>query len=186
MRKHFGAKPYTYPQPVFIVAAYGEDGKANAMNAAWGGISDSTQISMCLSPEHKTVKNLLSRGAFTVSMADAAHTAQCDYVGVVSGNQVPDKLEKAGFHTEKAQFVDAPVIQELPMALECRLVSYDKDSCRLVGEIVSVSAEERILGLDGKIDPEKLEPIVFDPVHNAYRKLGEKTGDAFQDGLKWK
>lgn len=103
-----------------------------------------------------------------------------------SGNQVPDKLEKAGFHTEKAQFVDAPVIQELPMALECRLVSYDKDSCRLVGEIVSVSAEERILGLDGKIDPEKLEPIVFDPVHNAYRKLGEKTGDAFQDGLKWK
>lgn len=87
--------------------------------------------------------------------ADAAHTAQCDYVGVVSGNQVPDKLEKAGFHTEKAQFVDAPVIQELPMALECRLVSYDKDSCRLVGEIVSVSAEERILGLDGKIDPGK-------------------------------
>lgn len=186
MRKHFGAKPYTYPQPVLIVAAYGEDGRANAMNAAWGGISGSTQISMCLSPEHKTVKNLLSRGAFTVSMADAAHTAQCDYVGVVSGNQAPDKLEKAGFHTEKAQFVDAPVIQELPMTLECRLVSYDRDSCRLVGEIVNVSAEERILGPDGKIDPEKLEPIVFDPVHNAYRKLGEKVGNAFQEGLEGK
>ena len=186
MRKHFGAKPYTYPQPVLIVAAYGEDGRANAMNAAWGGISGSTQISMCLSPEHKTVKNLLSRGAFTVSMADAAHTAQCDYVGVVSGNQAPDKLEKAGFHTEKAQFVDAPVIQELPMTLECRLVSYDRDSGRLVGEIVNVSAEERILGPDGKIDPEKLEPIVFDPVHNAYRKLGEKVGNAFQEGLEGK
>lgn len=106
--------------------------------------------------------------------------------GWCPGNQAPDKLEKAGFHTEKAQFVDAPVIQELPMTLECRLVSYDRDSCRLVGEIVNVSAEERILGPDGKIDPEKLEPIVFDPVHNAYRKLGEKVGNAFQEGLEGK
>ena len=186
MRKNFGAKHLILPQPVYILGTYNEDGTPNAMNAAWGGISGSTQISMCLSPEHKTVKNLLSRGAFTVSMADATHTAQCDYVGVVSGNQAPDKLEKAGFHTEKAQFVDAPVIQELPMTLECRLVSYDRDSCRLVGEIVNVSAEERILGPDGKIDPEKLEPIVFDPVHNAYRKLGEKVGNAFQEGLEGK
>ena len=186
MRKNFGAKPWTYPQPVFIIATYGEDGTPDAMNAAWGGISDDTQISMCLSPGHKTVANILARGAFTVSMADAAHVAECDYVGIESANKAPDKVEKAGFHTEKAEFVDAPVILELPMAVECKLVSYDKESCRLVGEIVNVSADEKILDENGKIDPAKLDPIVFDPVNHAYLKLGEKVGDAFKDGMKLK
>ncbi|MCI9046622.1 MAG: flavin reductase family protein [Hungatella sp.] len=186
MRKNFGAKPWTYPQPVFIIATYGEDGTPDAMNAAWGGISDDTQISMCLSPGHKTVANILARGAFTVSMADAAHVTECDYVGIESANKAPDKVEKAGFHTEKAEFVDAPVIVELPMAVECRLISYDKESCRLVGEIVNVSADEKILDENGKIDPAKLDPIVFDPVNHAYLKLGEKVGDAFKDGMKLK
>lgn len=186
MRKNFGAKPWTYPQPVFIIATYGEDGTPDAMNAAWGGISDDTQISMCLSAGHKTVANILARGAFTVSMADAAHVAECDYVGIESAYKVPDKLAGAGFHTEKAEYVDAPVILELPMAVECRLISYDKETCRLVGEIVNVSADEKILDENGKIDPAKLEPIVFDPVNNAYLKLGEKVGNAFQDGMKLK
>ena len=146
MRKNFGAKPYTYPQPVLIIASYDENGTPDAMNAAWGGISDDTQISMCLSAGHKTVKNILKRKAFTVSMADAAHVAACDYVGIVSANAVPDKLEKAGFHTTRSEFVDAPLIDELPMALECRLVSYDEESCRMIGEIVNVSAEESKTG----------------------------------------
>ena len=186
MRKNFGAKPYTYPQPVLIMASYGEDGTADAMNAAWGGISDDTQISMCLSAGHKTVENILKRKAFTVSMADAAHVTECDYVGVVSANDVPDKLAKAGFHTTKSDFVDAPLIDELPMALECRLISYDPESCRMVGEIVNVSADESILDEKGKIDPAKLQPITFDPVNNAYLKIGEKVGNAFRDGLKLK
>ena len=186
MRKNFGAKPYTYPQPVFIIAAYDENGAPNAMNAAWGGISDDTQISMCLSAGHKTVKNIQARKAFTVSMADAAHVVACDYVGIVSGNKVPDKFEKAGFHATKSEFVDAPLIDELPMTLECTLVSYDPETCRLVGEIVNVSADERILDENGKIDPAKLEPITFDPVNNAYLKLGEKVGNAFKDGMQLK
>lgn len=186
MRKNFGAKPYTYPQPVFIIATYGEDGTADAMNAAWGGISESTEITMCLDAGHKTVKNILARGAFTVSMADVANMAACDYVGIVTANKVPDKLSRAGFHTTKAEFVDAPIIDELPMALECTLTSYDEESCRLVGEIVNVSADERILNDNGKIDPAKLEPITFDPVNNAYLKLGEKVGNAFKDGLKYR
>ena len=186
MRKNFGAKPYTYPQPVLIIASYDENGTPDAMNAAWGGISDDTQISMCLSAGHKTVKNSLKRKAFTVSMADAAHVAACDYVGIVSANDVPDKLEKAGFHTTRSEFVDAPLIDELPMALECRLVSYDEESCRMVGEIVNVSAEESVLDENGKIDPGKLQPITFDPVNNAYLKLGEKVGNAFRDGLALK
>ncbi len=186
MRKNFGAKPYTYPQPVLIIASYDENGTPDAMNAAWGGISDDTQISMCLSAGHKTVKNILKRKAFTVSMADAANVAACDYVGIVSANDVPDKLEKAGFHTTRSEFVDAPLIDELPMALECRLVSYDEESCRMVGEIVNVSAEEGVLDENGKIDPGKLQPITFDPVNNAYLKLGEKVGNAFRDGLALK
>ena len=186
MRKNFGAKPYTYPQPVLIISAYDENGTPDAMNAAWGGISDDTQISMCLSAGHKTVKNIQARKAFTVSMADAAHVVACDYVGIVSGNKVPDKFEKAGFHATKSEFVDAPLIDELPITLECTLVSYDPETCRLVGEIVNVSADERILDENGKIDPAKLEPITFDPVNNAYLKLGEKVGNAFKDGMQLK
>lgn len=186
MRKNFGVKPWLYPQPVLIIATYDEEGTADAMNAAWGGISDDTQISICLSAGHKTVQNILSRGAFTVSMADAAHVAACDYVGIVSAHEVPDKLAKAGLHAAPSEFVDAPLIQELPMAMECRLVSYDAESCRMVGEIINVSADDCILDDQGKIDPAKLEAITFDPVHNAYLKLGEKVGNAFKDGLQLK
>ena len=184
MRKNFGAKPYTYPQPVFIIATYGEDGTPDAMNAAWGGLSESTELSMCLSPEHKTVRNILARGAFTVSMATADSVTACDYVGIVSGNDVADKVEKAGFHTAKAEFVDAPIIEELPMAVECKLISYDEETCRLVGEIVNVNADETILDENGKVDPAKLRPIVFDPVNNAYLVVGEKVGNAFKDGAE--
>lgn len=186
MRKSFGAKPLTYPQPVFIIASYDDNGVADAMNAAWGGISDAAQVSLCLSSGHKTVKNILERKAFTVSMADADHVTECDYVGIVSANDVPDKLEKAGFHTTKSELVDAPIIDELAMTLECRLLSYDEKTGLMLGEIVNVSADEKILSDDGKIDPAKLRPITFDPVNNAYLVLGEKVGNAFKDGAKLK
>ena len=182
MRKNFGAKPWTYPQPVFIIATYGEDGTPDAMNAAWGGISDDTQLSICLGANHKTTANILARKAFTVSMATADQLVPCDYVGIASANTVPDKLAKTGWHTTRSAFVDAPLIDELSMAVECRLVSYDPESCHLVGEIVNVSADESVLDEAGKIDPDKLQPILFDPIHNAYRKLGEKAGNAFRDG----
>lgn len=183
MRKNFGAKTWLYPMPVLIVATYGEDGTPDAMNAAWGGICEENRVALCLSDDHKTTKNILARRAFTVSMADAAHVAACDYVGVVSGNDVPDKFAKAGFTAERSAFVDAPVIRELPMALECRLEKVTEEGL-IVGEIVNVSAEESILGQDGKIDPAKLAPITFDAVHNAYIALGERVGKAFSDGLK--
>ena len=186
MRKNFGAKPYMYPQPVLIIATYDKEGNPDAMNAAWGGISESDQISMCLGAGHKTTKNILERKAFTVSMADAAHVTEADYLGVVSGNDVTDKLEKAGLHTTKSSFVDAPLIDEFPMALECELVSYDEESCRMVGKIVNVCAEESVLDESGKISPAKLRPITFDPVNNDYLVLGEKVGNAFQDGMKLK
>ena len=186
MRKNFGAKPLCYPQPVFIIASYDENGMPNAMNAAWGGITEEAEITICVSAEHKTTKNILARKAFTVSMATADTMTACDYVGIVSGNDVPDKFERAGFHATKSGAVDAPLIDELPMAMECKLISYDEESCRLVGEIVNVSADERILNAKGKVDPAKLRPITFDPMNNTYLVLGEKAGNAFRDGLALK
>lgn len=181
MRKNFGAKPILYPQPVFIIGSYDANGTPDAMNAAWGGLSEENEISICLSAGHKTVKNILERKAFTVSMATVETMVACDYVGLVSGNNVPDKLEKAGFHTVKSEFVDAPLIAELPMAVECKFVSYDPESCRMVGEIVNVCADESVL-TDGRIDPAKLHPITYDGMNHAYYALGEKVGDAFAAG----
>lgn len=186
MRKNFGAKPLSYPQPVFIIATYGEDGTPNAMNAAWGGISDTKEISMCLDVNHKTVKNILDRGAFTVSMADAAHVVACDYIGIVSGNKVADKFAKAGFHATKSEFVDAPLIDELAVAIECKLKDYNPDTCILRGEIVNVSVDERVLDEEGKVDAGKVAPIIFDPFNNDYLKVGEKVGKAFSDGKQLK
>lgn len=186
MRKNFGAKPYTYPQPVFILAAYGEDGTPDAMNAAWGGISDDNELSMCISAGHKTTKNILTKGAFTVSMATVKYLAACDYVGIVSGNTVPDKFEKAGFHAVKSAFVDAPLIEELPVAVECRLKSYDENTCRMVGEIVNVSVDESVLDENGNVDVAKVRPITFDPFNNTYVALGEIAGKAFHDGKELK
>ncbi len=185
MRKNLGAKTALYPMPVLILAAWGKDGVANAMNAAWGGISEENEISMCISADHKTTENILARGAFTVSMATADHVAECDYVGIVSGNDVPDKLERCGFHAEAAERVDAPVIRELPMALECRLKSYDAESCRMVGEIVNISVDDSVL-TQGKVDLSKLRPITYDGLSHGYYVIGEKVGQAFSDGGKIK
>ena len=186
MRKNFGAKPWTYPRPGFILAAYEENGTPNAMNAAWGGISEDKELSMCISEGHKTTANILARKAFTVSMATAEQLEACDFVCIESGNTATAKVAEAGWHTTKSQFVDAPLTAELPLAVECRLVNYDPENCRLVGEIVNVSADESVLDENGKIDPGKLQPITFDPIHNAYRVLGKKVGNAFQDGAKLK
>ncbi|MDD6481050.1 MAG: flavin reductase family protein [Lachnospiraceae bacterium] len=185
MRKNFGAKPWVYPMPVFIIATYDENGKANAMNAAWDGVSGDTEICICMGKNHKTTENLKKNPEFTVSMADMEHIVACDYVGLVSGKDTPDKMEKAGFTTSKAEFVNAPVINELPMTIECRMTSYDEESGHLFADIINVSADERIL-TDGGIDISKLRPIAYDPVSHAYVECSQKVGNAFKDGLDLK
>ena len=186
MRKNFGAKAMCYPMPVFIIGTYNADGTPNVMNAAWGGISEETEITICVDSGHKTAENLLARKAFTVSMATAKMLVACDYVGIVSGNKVPDKFAKAGFHATQSEFVDAPLIDELPMALECEVISYDAETCRLVGRIVNVSADESVLGENGKVDPAKLQPITYDPMNHKYLVLGKAVGQAFHDGTALK
>ena len=186
MRRSLGAKPILYPMPVLIIGSYDEAGNPNAMNAAWGGISEETQISICISEDHKTTKNILNRRAFTVSIADAANVVACDYVGIASGNDDSDKMQKTGWTAERSENVDAPLFDKLPLVLECKLIEYDAKNCRLVGEIVNVCADESIIGDDGKVDLTKFEPITYDPIHHTYRKLGEVIGKAFSDGLKIK
>lgn len=186
MRKNFGAKAICYPMPVFIIGTYNADGTPNAMNAAWGGISEEREITICVDSSHRTADNLMARRAFTVSMATANCVAACDYVGLVSGKKEPDKFAKAGFHGVKSEFVDAPLIEELPLALECEVLSYDAETCRLVGRIVNVSADESVLGANGKVDVSKLRPITFDPMNNQYLVLGETVGQAFHAGVALK
>jgi len=181
-RVDFGAKPLLLPMPVLIIGTYDENGVPNAMNAAWGTITDFQEITISLAP-HKTTENFAITGAFTVSMATEDTVTACDYVGIVSANDVPDKFAKAGFHATKSEKVNAPLIDELPMALECKVKSYEDDI--LIGEIVNVTADELVV-TDGKIDIQKLKPIAYDPTSNSYVTLGNVVGKAFSDGLKLK
>ena len=183
MRKNFGAKPWVYPQPVLMIGTYDESGKPNLMNAAWGGQYDANQVMLCLS-RHKTTDNIKETGAFTVSFATASTVVPCDYVGIVSANQEPKKMEKAGFTTQKSEFVNAPIINELPLTLECKFLKINEDG-NVIGEIINVSADENIL-TDGNVDYKKLDAIIFDPAAAAYIRLGEKVGNAFRDGAKLK
>ena len=171
--------------PVLIIGTYDENGTPNAMNAAWGGIYDTNQVMVCLADDHKTTENIRKTGAFTVSFATAGTVVPCDYVGIISANKVPDKFERAGFHATRSEFVNAPIIDELPMTVECKLIKFNEDGI-CVGEIVNVSADESILDEGGRIDAVLLDPICYDSVTHAYRRLGEKVGQAFSDGKKIK
>ena len=180
-RVDFGPKPFSYPQPVWIIGTYDEEGRPNAMNAAWGGISGHKEVTISLSPGHKTCANFAVTGAFTINMGDAGHVAACDYVGIASGNKTEGKFEKAGFTAMKSGFVNAPIISELPVCLECRVLEYDPEKHLLRGQIVNVSVEETVM-TDGRVDVSKACPITFDPFNNTYHVLGEKVGDAWGTG----
>lgn len=186
MRKNLGIKTYLYPQPILIISTYNEDGSANAMNAAWGMVSDYNQLTLCLSASHKTVKNALRDMALVVNIPDAKHVKEADYFGVISGNNVPNKVEHVNLTTTKSEYVNAPIINELPLALECQVLKYDTESELMTVQIMNVSCDEAVLNNDGKIDLTKLEVIAFDPANHVYVKLGEKVGNAFKDGLELK
>jgi flavin reductase (DIM6/NTAB) family NADH-FMN oxidoreductase RutF len=185
MRKDFGVKTWVYPQPVQIIATYDENGKPDIMNAAWGGMSNDEELFICLSADHKTTKNLQKTKAFTVSFGTKETVVPCDYVGIVSANKVSDKVEKSGFTLRKADHVNAPLIEELPLCIECELISYEEASCHLFGRIVNVSVDESIL-TNGKVDPEKFHAIVFDPCNQMYMELGKVVARAFQAGAALK
>lgn len=185
MRKNLGAKTVLYPLPVLIIGTFDEEGNPDAMNAAWGGISDYNQIVLSLAMEHKTTKNILSRKAFTVGFGTEDRLESEDYVGMVSANEVKDKFSKAGFHAVRSEFVDAPVIEELPMCLECRLEKVSDDGL-FFGEIVNVSVDSSFVDEKGTIDPTKMNLISYDPLNHDYLRVGGIAGKAFSSGKKLK
>ena len=171
------------PEGVFIIGTYDENGTPNAMNAAWGMQSDMGEITLMLS-KHKTTENFEKTDAFTVAFGTADTVLISDYFGVETGKKV-NKIEKAGCHVHKSIHVNAPIIEEYPLTLECKVRNWDPETGYLIGEIVASQVDESIL-TDGKVDLGKLRPIIFDPSFNAYRVVGEIVGRAFSDGLKLK
>ncbi len=176
-----------FPQPVLLIATYNDDGSVNVMNAAWGTMVDSDIVALNLSETHKTVENIKKRGAFTISFADADHVVEADYFGMCSGNQVHDKLSKAGMTASKSAHVDAPVINELPVCLECEYIEFQRGDygIGLIGKVVNVSADERVIK-DGKVDMSLVNAIAYDSYSHGYFKVSERVGNAFKDGLKLK
>ena len=187
MRTKINLTEGIFPMPVLMVATYKEDGSVNVMNAAWGTMQERGTVALNLTETHKTVENIKKRKAFTVSIADAAHVAEADYFGVESGNKVPDKLKKSGLTACKAESVDAPVINEFPLCLECEFIEYQNNEygCGVIGKVVNVTADERVM-VDGKVDVSLVDAIAFDPYTHGYYRVTERVGEAFRDGLKLK
>ncbi len=185
MKKDFGVKNWLFPMPVLMVGTYNEDGTPNMMNAAWGGITLEDQITICIDTGHKTWANIAARKAFTVAFGTADTVKSCDFLGIVSGNQDPHKFAKSGFTAVKSAHVDAPVVNELPLVLECELVSMNEDNCNVVGSIVNCAVEESAL-TDGIPDADKMRPVCFDPGKHVYRMMGDKVASAFSCGKELK
>ena len=187
MRQKLNITEGIFPMPVLMVATYNDDGSVNVMNAAWGTMQERNTVALNLTETHKTVQNIKKRGAFTVSIADAAHVNEADYFGVESGNKVADKLAKAGLTASKAETVDAPVINEFPLCLECEFIEYQENEygCGVIGKVVNVTADERVMP-NGKLDLSLVDAIAFDPYTHGYYRVSERVGEAFKDGLALK
>lgn len=179
-----GGHPIIMPLPCFMIATYDENYNPDVMMVAYGGQCDYNKVVLYLSA-HKTTDNLRLRRAFTLSFADANTIESSDYCGIVSAYRFPDKLEQAGFTTIHSPNVDAPIINEYPLALECRVkeLRLCKDGhTRIIGEVVNMSANLNCVGEDKKLDIDKIKPVVYDSSHNMYRVIGEVVGKAFQSG----
>lgn len=187
MRKKLNLTEGIFPMPVLMVATYNVDGSVDVMNAAWGTMQERGNVALNLTESHKTVQNIKKRGAFTVSIADAAHTVEADYFGVVSGNNEPNKFAKSGLSATKSELVDAPIINEFPLCLECEFIEYQDDTYGIgvIGKVVNITADESVMVGD-KVDMSLVNAIAFDPYTHGYYKVGERVGEAFKDGLKLK
>ena len=184
MRKDLGKQPALFPMPVLMVAAYDENGKVDVMNAAWGMISGTDKVALCIGESHKTTKNIRAVKAFTVSIADREHMDVADFFGIASGNDMEDKFERTGYHAVKSSHVNAPVIEEFPVAMECELAEIveTENLHAVVGKIVNVSADEKVLAENGKVDPARLNALIFDQFQAGYYVAGEKVGQAWSAG----
>lgn len=183
MKKDLGVVQAVYPMPVLMIAAYDENGKVNVMNAAWGQIASPDKVALFISEGHKTVKNIRKTKAFTVAIADRAHVKEADFFGIATGNTMDDKFERTGLHAVNSTHVNAPIIEEFPVVMECELDDIIEGSVHaVIGKIVNVAADEDVLSENGKVDPAKLQAIMFDQFQNGYYVTGEKVGQAWDSG----
>ena len=184
MKKDLGVVPAVYPMPVLMVAAYDKNEKVNVMNVAWGQICDEDKIILFIGEGKKTWLNIRESKAFTVSLADKAHMDAADFFGIASGNKIDDKFERTGYHAVTSDKVHAPVIDEFPVAMECELLEFLHSDYvdGIVGKIVNVKADEAVLDDKGKIDPEKLQALIFDQFRHGYYVTGEQVGKACNAG----
>ena len=182
--KDFGAKPYLFSMPTYMIGTYNEDDSVDVMMMAWGGICAENMVALNLEEDHKTVENLRKRGAFTLAIPGRDTLEASDYLGLVSGNKVPDKFARTGLHAEKSSRVDAPIITEYPLTAECRVVEMQEQpyGLRVLGEIVNVCAKETVLDEQGRIDCGKLDAFLFDQMRNDYYAVGEICGKAWHSG----
>ena len=187
MRKKLNLTEGIFPMPVLMVATYNPDGSVDVMNAAWGTMQERGVVALNLTETHKTVQNIKARGAFTVSIADAAHVVEADYFGVVSAKNEPRKFENSGLTAEKSDLIDAPVIREFPLCLECEFIEYQADEYGIgvIGKVLRVTADEHVCDGD-KVDMSKVDAIAFDPYTHGYYRVSERVGEAFRDGLRQK
>ena len=185
MKKEIKTKDAIFPMPVLLISTFNEDGSVDVMNAAWGTMLDSGIVALNLSETHKTVENIKARKGLVIHIADAKHVVEADYFGMVSGHREPKKFEKSKLTYVKSELVDAKIINEFPIAIECEFVEFQNDTTGigLIAKVLRTSVEENCLA-DGKVDIEKVEAIAFDPYTHGYYKVHTRVGDAFKDGLK--
>ena len=184
MKKEMKITPGIFTMPELMIGTYNEDGSVDVMNAAWGMAQDMNQLKLCLTETHKTVKNMKRTMACTVALGTKDLMTESDYLGIVSGNNVPDKFEKTGLHATKSEKVDAPIIEEYPVCMECKVLGFEEDGTLV--EVVGVSAEEKFLNEDGTLKLSDMGILAYDPYGHGYYEIGKKVGNAFQEGQKLK
>lgn len=185
MKKDLGVKPYLFPMPVLMISTYGDGDVVDVMNMAWGGICGENMVSLNIGEDHKTAENIKKRGAFTLSIADIPHMEAADFFGIATGHKMADKFARTGLTAVKSQKVDAPIVDEFPLTLECRVVEARNEvyGFHVIGEIVGVLADESVLDAQGRVDPAKLNAFVFDQFQNGYYAVGAKVGQAWHAGM---
>jgi flavin reductase (DIM6/NTAB) family NADH-FMN oxidoreductase RutF len=186
MLKNLGVNPFVFPMPVLMISTYGENDKVDVMNMAWGGICAENMVALNIGEDHKTPENIKNRKAFTLSIADIPHIKEADFFGIATGNKMTDKFERSGLTAVKSVNVDAPIVTDFPLTLECKVVECQHTvyGFRVLGEIVNVLADENVLDEKGKVDPTKLNAFVFDQFQNGYYAIGEKVGQAWHSGAE--
>lgn len=187
MVKNFGVKPYLFPMPTYMIGTYNEDNTVDVMMMAWGGICAEDMVALNLEAEHKTVKNIENRGAFTLAIPGTDTLKESDFLGIATANKVKDKFERTGLHAVKSDNVDAPIITEYPVTLECEVVEVQNQpyGLRILGRIVNVIADEKVLDDKGAIDASKLRAFAFDQMKNGYYAIGDKVGQAWHSGAEF-